>query len=410
MAELVIAPEQKQEFSPYSKEIDEYFLKNPVVIKTFPNNLDSVREEEFPDFQITSAQQYFEYLEQETNYWKENDPRRKATTFSQIDHLDSALNYFNQAVNHNSIQYLSVSVNQLSSASLYSKTQLAQLLTTHLSQPNAFFSGLHLALNDQSTSLPSDKVGMEGFLVGMAYRKVFPYYIECAEDHISTFKENIEVATQNYSKLNEDYTTAFHQQEERIAAITQQTNEHLQELDQKSEQQMIDANSRLQRMEDLYREKLRLEAPADYWKKLKKDYSKRGFAWLSVSVALAVAIITVLIITLLNGLHIFSDDVHWLDNLKNSAIITVITSIAIYILRLTVKMTLSSFHLSSDAKERENLSHFYLALIEKGAVTDKERAIILNALFSRSDTGLLKGDSAPTMPNVSDFAEIFKNK
>ena len=104
-------------------------------------------------------------------------------------------------------------------------------------------------------------------------------------------------------------------------------------------------------------------------------------------------------------------DYHWFDNLKNSAILTVIASILIYMLRLTVKMSTSSYHLSRDAKERNNLSYFYLALIEKGAVSDKERALILNALFSRSDTGLLKGDAAPSMPtNVSDIVEFLKNK
>ena len=74
-------------------------------------------------------------------------------------------------------------------------------------------------------------------------------------------------------------------------------------------------------------------------------------------------------------------------------------------------MATSSYHLSRDAKERKNLSYFYLALIEKGAVSDKERALILNSLFSRSDTGLLKGEAAPSMPtNVSDIVEFLKSK
>ena len=124
----------------------------------------------------------------------------------------------------------------------------------------------------------------------------------------------------------------------------------------------------------------------------------------------AIAIIALLLVVLIKDIIIFSPDANWIENLKNSAIITVIASIGIFILRLTTKMALSSHHLASDARERENLSLFYLSLIEKGAVTDKERALVLNALFSRSDTGLLKGESSPSMPsNISDIMDVIKS-
>jgi hypothetical protein len=50
---------------------------------------------------------------------------------------------------------------------------------------------------------------------------------------------------------------------------------------------------------------------------------------------------------------------------------------------------------------------FYLALKQDGSVSDKERIIILNSLFSRADTGLLKGDSSPTLP--TNVNELLKN-
>ena len=109
--------------------------------------------------------------------------------------------------------------------------------------------------------------------------------------------------------------------------------------------------------------------------------------------------------------NLFPEDSHWFEVFRNSAILTVITSVLVYLVRYFMKIAMSSFHLARDAKERENLSHFYLALIEEGAVSDKERAIVLNALFSRSDSGLLKGDSAPTMSNTpSELLEILKSK
>jgi hypothetical protein len=40
-------------------------------------------------------------------------------------------------------------------------------------------------------------------------------------------------------------------------------------------------------------------------------------------------------------------------------------------------------------------------------VTDNDRSIILQSLFSRADTGLLKEDSSPTMP-TSIFEKAVK--
>lgn len=73
-------------------------------------------------------------------------------------------------------------------------------------------------------------------------------------------------------------------------------------------------------------------------------------------------------------------------------------------------MTMSSFHLSRDAEERHQLVGFYLCLLSEKAVTEKERAIVINALFSRSETGLLQGESAPIMSaDVSSIVDKLKN-
>ena len=156
---------------------------------------------------------------------------------------------------------------------------------------------------------------------------------------------------------------------------------------------------------------MKLEAPADYWKKLDDKYKENGYWWLAGSIILT-AIIMALLASIFNKLPSdISADTNWILVFKTTATITVITSIAVYILRLFVKMATSSFHLSRDAREREKLSYFYLSLIEKKAITEKERAIVLNSLFSRSDTGLLKGDSTPVMSgNVTDLVNSLNGK
>ena len=64
------------------------------------------------------------------------------------------------------------------------------------------------------------------------------------------------------------------------------------------------------------------------------------------------------------------------------------------------KFTICSFHLARDAHERQQLRYVYLSLVHEKKIDATEQKIVLQSLFSRADTGLLKGEQAPTMPFV----------
>ena len=87
-----------------------------------------------------------------------------------------------------------------------------------------------------------------------------------------------------------------------------------------------------------------------------------------------------------------------IKGIKWSIILVTIVSLLAFSIKILSKLTFSSFHLSRDAEEREQLTHFYLALKKDTAIEPEERQLILQSLFSRADTGLLKDDSSPTMP------------
>lgn len=152
--------------------------------------------------------------------------------------------------------------------------------------------------------------------------------------------------------------------------------------------------------EDLYREKLRLEAPAKYWRdrseKLKNE-SNNYLDWLIRISLFSSLLLFILLISLGNNFYenVFNDNI---KGIKWSLILITIISILAFIIRIFAKLYMSSLHLSRDAEEREQLTHFYLALIKDTQIKDEERQLILQSLFSRADTGLLKEDSSPTMP------------
>lgn len=416
MGSTILLEKQEENFTRFSEHIEKFFLEKEIIINLYPTDIVSEQETEITFFKVTSAEQYFDYLDDEITFWIQNDPNKKLEDIAHHSRFQNAKKLFSNALSYPNSQtsmdnYLNQSINAISSGALSSKTNLAKEVLKYVDKSSNFLSGFKAGMLIRGTSaisIYSDT--LQGFYAAMAYRNVFDSYAVSAEEKVIEFNTNVEEAAKNYSTLNENYTRAFLEQEKRLGEIEGQTNTHFETFFEKEKSFFDSASNKLTTLEKQYQENLQLKAPAQYWQEMENDYIKKGRFWLIISGVISVVTIALLVGILLFAPNVFSKENNWFENIKNSAIVTVMTSICIYILRTTIKMAMSSFHLSRDAKERNKLSVFYLSLIEDDAVTDKERAIILNALFSRSDTGLLKGDSSPTMTNnVSDLVEVFKN-
>jgi hypothetical protein len=62
-----------------------------------------------------------------------------------------------------------------------------------------------------------------------------------------------------------------------------------------------------------------------------------------------------------------------------------------------------------DSEEREQLTYLYLSLKNQSAVDDNSKDIILQALFSRTETGLLAQEHGPTMPGIELIKTVTKS-
>lgn len=149
-----------------------------------------------------------------------------------------------------------------------------------------------------------------------------------------------------------------------------------------------------------YEEYLRLKGPARYWNELAKEYEAKGSTWRCWAMAISAVFVAGLCLMLYNppALYDLTQEFWSGKNIKGTILSAIIVSIFAYVIQFTVKLALSSFHLARDAKERAQLTYFYLSMVKKGALQDTERAVVMQSLFSRSDTGLLKNDAGPTMP------------
>lgn len=158
-------------------------------------------------------------------------------------------------------------------------------------------------------------------------------------------------------------------------------------------------------LEDLYREKLKLEAPAQYWNLRATKLRKEGYLWLGgliLSIFGGVGIFIYALQLLADGTlkEIFDDTA---TAIKYSITFITLVSFLAFLIKTLSKMTFSTFHLVRDAEEREQLTFVFLAMQKEKAIDPTERHLIMQSLFSRADTGLLKDDGSPTMPgNIFD--------
>ena len=165
-----------------------------------------------------------------------------------------------------------------------------------------------------------------------------------------------------------------------------------------------DSKAKMEELKTTYERLLSLSKPAEYWNRRASRLKNQG--WISLG------IMTVLIMLSCASMYYLLWQTPegmlktFFGNEKSAALrwsivfVTFISFLAFGIRALN-KITFSSFHLARDAEERESLTYVYLALLHESSVEKEDRQLILQSLFSRADTGLLKEDSSPTMPGIS---------
>ncbi|WP_099607279.1 DUF6161 domain-containing protein [Vibrio coralliilyticus] len=176
------------------------------------------------------------------------------------------------------------------------------------------------------------------------------------------------------------------------------------QLNQEHEKLLASSTKKLGELEATYQEHLKLEKPAEYWSNMAKKYDDSSSLWFGV--------LALLILTGVAGFaHFYSlylsgqDTGVTLDSVKG--IVLFVSGITIYgfLIRVVSRMLMSATHLKRDSEERAQLTYFYLALIKDGAIDEQSRDIVIQSLFSRTETGLITGDSSPTMPAM----DVLKN-
>ena len=191
-----------------------------------------------------------------------------------------------------------------------------------------------------------------------------------------------------------------------------QKNHDIQQNENKNkfEQYMDDCKNEIQELENTYQEKLRMKKPADYWKKAADKFSRQGRYGLFALIGFLLFGVILLACFYINWLMGREMAVQ-LDTIQGVVIFGALIAVYAFLVRTLSRLSFSAFHLMRDAEEREQLTYLYLSLIDEKKIDEASRDIILQALFSRSETGLLAGETGPTMPNIHGLGEMMnRNK
>jgi hypothetical protein len=240
-------------------------------------------------------------------------------------------------------------------------------------------------------------------------RKFFEKYLSESEGQINQFLGDTKAKYDKYilhlqefkDEKEITFKTWFDKSNEEYSAFYKQVNDQIESFNKSS-------TAKISTLENTYEELLRLKKPAEYWRLRAEDLKKQGWRSLKWLIALVVFTATMLFVLLWLTpddmlVTIFSEDkskaIRW------SIVFLAFLSVLIYGIRTLNKVTFSSFHLARDAEEREQLTHVYLSLINEKAMDKEDRLLIMQSLFSRADTGLLKEDSSPSMPGATSVIE-----
>lgn len=167
---------------------------------------------------------------------------------------------------------------------------------------------------------------------------------------------------------------------------------------------------RIHELENTYQDKLRLKKPAEYWQRSAKKYKNQG-VFLIFCIGALVSLSMIVGLELFQSWLLGGETVLSVKSLPGFVLFTSMVAILAFTLRALSRLAFSTFHLMRDSEEREQLTYLYLSLSNESVIDKDSRDIILQALFCRSETGLLLQDSAPTMPGFADaIKELTKNK
>lgn len=235
------------------------------------------------------------------------------------------------------------------------------------------------------------------------------------KENVSDFETNI--VTPITTKLKEISDESDEQYREITSFVEDKHNKIQQQFEQKVSEfsefkeslneWQNEKQSKLNDLEETYKNKLSLEAPEQLWNERAEEHKQRAINW-TIFLIFAVSVLICSLVFLVLAIHNYSSKISKdIPFISESFILISVISFFVYIVRVLIKIVMSNHHLATEYRQKAALTRFYQSLTYAGTDIDKEeRLIIINSLFSRVETGLVKTEAL----NDSDIISAILSK
>lgn len=254
--------------------------------------------------------------------------------------------------------------------------------------------------------------------LGLNLNSMYPYDLLPALFVLNTELRKEDLPFKNFQKevvkpVSEEVKKLDSQIKCKYEETTTLINEHKNEIDEfktKINEWRDNKEKQIETLEETYKSKLQLEAPETLWESRAAKYRIKSRWWMG---GLLIFIIGLLVSSgyFVISIHDYlQGTVKEIPFISKSFIYVALISFLIYIIRIIIKIIVSSQHMSMEYEQKAALTRFYQALIQDGKEVDKEeKLIIFNALFRKTDTGLIKSDNSnDTDALLSQFSKLVK--
>ena len=218
-----------------------------------------------------------------------------------------------------------------------------------------------------------------------------------------TMENNINESINEIISSKDDYINFMKDEKDNYIAFKNEEKEKFDnwftKFDEEYNDFMNNSRKNVSNLEKTYSEKLKVEEPSKFMLEKSNEYKKKTIHW-----AIAIVIVSAMLLVLLGFIlspkiefgkkvitvNLFSTEMP----VYSSIIILSMICLIIYVIRIFIKIMMSSKHLSEEYRQKYVLTYFYLSLVNSGNLDEKLGNIILSLLFTKADTGLIKTDSS----------------
>lgn len=214
-------------------------------------------------------------------------------------------------------------------------------------------------------------------------------------EDIDNINSDIQLIQDDVSKSKEDLSNFNIQYRQELKTWVEEKNLWFKEKEDEIEEIKQRYLTRINELENLYAEKLKLEEPSQYWSEKANEYKSSFHRYLGGTIVLSIALL-IISSYLVQNLYKSVTEMEKINSFLPISFVTVaIISFLVYILRTCIKLMMSSKHLETEYKQKSMFTYFYLSLLSdeqtSKEITTTEKSLIYNNLFANPDTGLIKG-------------------